>query len=327
MTTELQHYPRVTHAFYSTPWAILPEKLREMEAFIQAKAAGRVPPGEGPPLMRSLPIDARLAAMDDYDDRPRPAAGPPRPNQVIGRTAIINVYGVLSQRMNLFSSFSGGTSTELIGQQLDSAMADKTIRSIVLRIDSPGGDVFGTEELARKIHAARAEKKIIAVADSMAASAAYWLAAQATEIVVTTGGQVGSIGVVAVHQDESKAEEMAGVKTTLIHAGKFKVEGSPTLPLSAEGRDHYQAIVDAYYRMFVAAVARGRSVTETRVERDFGQGRMKVAKDAVESGMADRVATLEQVLHRLGADAAAAASAAASTANVVALARAMEAAP
>lgn len=274
---------RVLHAFYNHPAAIQPEKLQDIQTFLERRVLG-----------------APSQTLED-DDWPAPAAGPRESAGVrmAGRVALLPLMGVVAQRMNLLMAISGGTSTELFGRALDELVADKTVSAIVMVIDSPGGSVFGVEELARKILKARDEKRIVAIADSMAASAAYWLAAQAGELVVTPSGMVGSVGVVAVHRDESKKDELAGVKTTLIHAGQYKTEGNFSQPLSAEGADHIQRTVDEYYGMFVAALARGRGVSEAKVRSDFGQGRTFLAKEAVSRGMADRIGTLEQVLHRL----------------------------
>lgn len=278
-------YPRVMSAFFNTPLALRPEKMAEIQAFLERKA--------GEPF-----------TMDDPDG-PRPTAGPRERSgvEIVGRTALLPLFGVIGQRMNLFMYFSGGTSTEEFGAALDSLVADKQVKNIVIVVDSPGGSVFGTAELGAKILAARDQKRIIAIADSMAASGAYWLSSQASELVVTPGGMVGSIGVIASHLDESKAEELAGLKTTIIHAGRYKAELNSSQSLSPEAQDHLQATVDQYYAMFVAAVAKGRGVTETRVKSaEWGQGRMMLAQDAKAAGMVDRVATLEQVLKRLGED-------------------------
>lgn len=282
-------YPAIAAAFYNTPHAITPEKLGEIRAFLEGKFA----------LPGSIE-DARAGAFNEDRPPPGPTAGPRDGVQMVGRVAVVPVMGVIAQRMNLMSAFSGGTSAEQLGATIDALAADKSVRAIVLNVDSPGGSVFGIAELGDKIHAAKADKKIVAVANATAASAAYWIASQASELVVTTSGQVGSIGVIAAHTDESAADEKNGIKTTIISAGKYKAEGY--LPLTDDARAAMQANVDKMYGMFVRAVARGRGVTENRVDSDFGQGRMLLAKDAVAAGMADRVATLEQTLRRLGAD-------------------------
>lgn len=288
----MKEYRCVSQAFWNSPWAVLPEKLLEMDAIL------------------------RIAILQEKAQLPEMTAGPKY--QVSGRTAIIPVFGVLTQRASMFSDISGATSAEAIGRSFDAALADNAVKNIVLAVDSPGGSVFGIKELGDKILAGRDRKKVIASVDSIAASAAYWLASQAGEIVVTPGGQVGSIGVLAAHQDVSKAEEMAGVKTTLIHAGKYKVEGDSSMPLSSEAANTIQQMVDGYYSMFLEAVAKGRGVTTTRVEKDYGQGRMKMAEPAVVAGMADKVMTFEKLMQKLGADATEAARIAGARASYIA---------
>jgi signal peptide peptidase SppA len=188
----------------------------------------------------------------------------------------------------------------VLGAHLDELVADKSVEAIVLDVDSPGGSVYGVEELAMKIHAASKQKKIVAVANSMAASAAYWLAAQASELVVTPGGEVGSIGVYMMHRDVSRALDTRGEKVTLVSAGERKTAGHPYGPLEGVALDELQAGVNDYYDKFVRAVARGRNATLTAVREGFGKGGMVRAEGAVKAGMADRVATLDDVLKRWG---------------------------
>jgi ClpP class serine protease len=132
----------------------------------------------------------------------------------------------------------------------------------------------------------------------MAASAAYWVASQASEIVATPGGDVGSIGVYSMHQDISQALAAEGVTTTLVHAGEFKIEGNPFSPLEAVAREHLQARVDQAYGQFVLAVASGRGVKPAEVEADYGRGRLVGAREALAAGMIDRIETFDATLAR-----------------------------
>jgi capsid assembly protease len=113
---------------------------------------------------------------------------------------------------------------------------------------------------------------------------------------VSPSGSVGSVGVYGAHEDISKAAERAGVKVTLVAAGKFKTEASPFEELGDEAKQEMQRQVDRHYRAFVDDLAMGRMINPAKVERDFGQGRMVPAADAVRLGMADRVATVEQAM-------------------------------
>ena len=133
----------------------------------------------------------------------------------------------------------------------------------------------------------------------MAASAAYWIASAASSLTVTPGGDVGSVGVYAMHVDYSRALDEAGITVNIVKAGKYKAEGSPFQPLDNAARDHLQDRVDAIHGRFVAALARNRDVSREAVRQDFGQGRLVSARDAVSRKMADRTATLENVLERL----------------------------
>jgi signal peptide peptidase SppA len=275
-------YDRIVAAFQGQILAILPEKYEEIRAFLALKIAGGEVSAE------------ELAAV----------AGTRRPDGVVqyGPVALVPVFGTIAQRVGMLGAASGGVSAEGIGARLDALVADHTVKSIVLDIDSPGGSVYGVPELAAKIRDLRGQKQIVAVADSIAASAAYWLLSQASESSVAPSGQVGSIGVIAAHTDMSRAERLEGMRTTLVTSSPHKAEGSPYDALSDEAREEMQKKVDAYHAMFVADVAAGRGTSAKRVEADFGQGRMVMAADAVAAGMVDRVETREQLLERLGAD-------------------------
>jgi signal peptide peptidase SppA len=190
----------------------------------------------------------------------------------------------------------GGTSIQKLYQQFRAALEDKNVLSIVLDIDSPGGEVAGTRELANFIFQSRGRKKTIAVANGQALSAAYWLASAADELVVTQSGEVGSIGIVAVHDDISGALQQAGIKMSLIKAGRYKTDGNPFEPLSETARGDMQSKVSAVYDWFVSDVARGRGVQQATVRNGFGCGFSLLANDAVRQGMADRVATLDETL-------------------------------
>ena len=156
----------------------------------------------------------------------------------------------------------------------------------------------GVEELSAEIFQARGQKPITAVANSLAASAAYWIATAADELVVTPSGEVGSIGVFAAHEDVSGMLEQAGVKVNLVSAGRYKTEGNPFEPLTEEARASIQGRVDEYYEQFVSAVARNRGVKRSEVRNGFGEGRVVGAKQAVSLGMADRVGTLDETINR-----------------------------
>lgn len=275
----MNDYPHIRRVVFGEPWLIAEDKLLAIAELVEARVLADY-------KRPDLQFEARKTG---------------RLRRVSGRTAVLPVFGVLSQRMNMMNDVSGGTSTELLGQEFDAAVADKSIGAIVLDVDSPGGSVFGIQALTDKIYAARGSKPIMAIANSMAASAAYWLATAADEIVVAPGGEVGGIGTVALHRDVSAAAEKEGVKFSVISAGKFKGEGNPYEPLGDEARAFAQKRVDEHYDAFVKGVARNRSVSPGDVSGGFGQGRVLGAADAIAAGMADRIGTLESVLEKFGA--------------------------
>lgn len=272
-------YPHVLAAVLDTPWAILDTRLSIIAAIITRRIMGeRLTPDE---------IQAEIGAA-----RPSPRAS-------AGTVAVIPIFGVISQRVSMMSEMSGGTSTERIGLALRQAVDDPNVGAIVLQIDSPGGGVYGVDELATTILKARGSKPIVAIADAMAASAAYWIASAADEISVTPSGEVGSIGIYTAHEDVSRMADAMGVTVSLISAGKYKTEGSAFAPLGDEARSAMQGRVDDYYRLFTGTVAKGRGVGIDAVRSGFGEGRMVTAQEAVKLGMADRVETMDQLLARL----------------------------
>jgi HK97 family phage major capsid protein len=216
-----------------------------------------------------------------------------------GSIAVLPLWGIIAPHQ--VNDLSSGPTTALDswGALFDELVNDPKVGTIVLDVDSPGGSVDLVPETAAKIRAANARKEIVAVANTRIGSAAYWLASQAGQLVVSPSGAVGSIGVYAAHEDVSEQLAAEGVNVTLISAGAHKVDGNPFEPLSDDARATIQANVDAYYGMFVGDVAKGRGVEPSVVEKKFGQGRMVLAGDAVKAGMADRVATLEDTLARL----------------------------
>lgn len=282
-------YERIFSEVFRKPWAILPEKMQVITDLVALRAAGQV--------LSDEEIRERLSAAREEHLAQRAAAGAGAVSY--GVAAVIPIRGIIQQRMNLMSQFSGGTSIEKLTSSFRSALADPAVKVIVFDVDSPGGGVEGVPELADEIYKSRGQKKSIAVANSMAASAAYWLASQAGELVVIPSGQIGSIGVFVAHEDISKKLDAAGVTVSLISAGKFKVDGNPYEPLSDSAREDLQNKVDSFYGMFVKSVARARGVSQASVREGFGQGRMVMANDAIAGKMADRVATMDETIARV----------------------------
>ena len=277
-------YAHVLRAVYGTPWAITRPTFTLILDLLDYRAAGGV--------LTQDEIEGRLVAASN---------GPRRGGQRIDTVAVIPVYGVLSGRQNLLSETSGGSSMEGLARNFRMAMADPDVAAIAFDIDSPGGQVDGVPEFVSEIMAARGAKPIVAVANTLAASAAYWIAAACDELICTPSGQVGSIGVITAHLDDSQARAAAGMARTLVAVPPGKADGWDGDPISAEGLAELQAKADQFYGMFTAGVAKGRGVSVAHVKTDYGGGRMLLAKPALQAGMIDRVATLDETIARLQA--------------------------
>ena len=271
----------------STPWALQPERMRAYASVLAHRYAGKL----------SAMAAADAVATAGPAAEPAAALAPRNAGMRSGAIAVVGVYGTIVQRAAQLNICEGGTSTQAISQALRQAQADETVGAILLDIDSPGGSVYGVAELAAEIRDSR--KPVTAIANSLAASAAYWIGTAASELYLTPGGEVGSIGVWMAHQDFSAALAEAGVSTTLISAGKHKVEGNPYQPLDPEARDFMQSRVDDYYGAFVRDVAKGRRVGVDAVRSGMGQGRVLGAAQAQAEKMIDGVMTFDQVVRHI----------------------------
>jgi len=274
-----QRYKRTVQFISETPWAILPSTLALILEIVKQRADGN--------------------RLTDEEIRERLSNRRERSVANSGSVAVLGLYGPIVPRASLFTDVSGATAVQDFQASFREAMEDPAVSAILIDVDSPGGTVDLVPELAAEIRSSRGSKPIVAHANTMAASAAYWIASAADELVVTPSGEVGSIGVYAAHDDISGFQEKTGIKTTLISAGKYKVEHNPFGPLSEEAREEIQKTVNEYYGLFVSAVAKGRGASSEKVRNEFGQGRMKTARDALSAGMVDRIETFDQTLARL----------------------------
>lgn len=263
------------------PWAMTPDAMHTFASMLAQGYARR----EG--------VAVAAEATDVQ------AAAPSRASGRQGSIALIQVYGAIMQRASQLGPCEGGTGTDQISAALSAAMADETVSQVLAVFDTPGGSVFGVQELGDQIRAARAQKPIIGIANSLSASAGYWLMSQCSEAYCTPSGQVGSIGVYGAHEDMSKAMETSGVKITLISAGKYKTEGSPFAPLDADALAFQQAGIDAYYSAFVSAVAKGRGVPVEQVRNGMGEGRCLNASQALAANMIDGVMSFTDLIKKM----------------------------
>lgn len=276
-------------AVRAQPWAILPEYLdaiealaeRAMEAQVLAQLAG-----DGHAARHLANLDAVAAVGTPLEGA--------RYSTVRDGTAVVPVFGPIFPRANLVNASAGGTALDAVMRDFRVALASSAVERVMLVFDSPGGVVSGLGEAASAIR--EAPKPVTGFVTGIAASAAYWLASQARELVLEPAASVGSIGVVAsmTRQVQPGSDGRQAYEITSSGAPRKRPD-----PSTDEGRAAIQEEVDAIEAVFMADVAAGRKKTPAYVRREFGQGGMVPAARAVEVGMADRIATLEATLNGL----------------------------
>jgi signal peptide peptidase SppA len=208
--------------------------------------------------------------------------------------AVIPIYGTLVRRTQGLEAQSGLTSYAGIAMALDTALADPNVAAILLDIDSPGGESSGVFDLADRIRAATAIKPVWAVANDMAFSAAYALGSAASRLIVSRTGGVGSIGVIAMHVDQSVKDQQDGIAYTAVFAGDRKNDLNPHAPISGEAHSFLQGEVNRIYDLFATTVAKHRGMGVNTVKNT--QAALYFGTDAVASGLADDVGTLDDAI-------------------------------
>lgn len=216
-------------------------------------------------------------------------------------TRVIPIVGSMTHRSTGIEAMSGMTSYAALQQQVEDAMSDGTVKNILLDIDSGGGQVAGAFDFRDYLMEQRGRKPIVSMARDTMASAAYLIGSATDKIYTTQTGSVGSIGVVAMHVDNSEANAKAGVKPTFIYAGEYKTAGNPNAPLEGEALSYLQESVNDSYEMFISAVAEARDIKPDAVRAT--EARMYRGQKAVDQGLADGVSTLEVALTELATSA------------------------
>ena len=252
-----------------------------------------------PLLVHRAKLDVILAVLGERLNLAAPAADlaipvprvtPAQPSGI----AVIPIHGTLVKRVLGMEAASGLTSYGGIAQEIDAALADPQVQGILLDIDSPGGEASGSFELARQIRHAATQKPVWAVANDAAYSAAYALAASAQRLIVTETGGVGSIGVIALHIDQSAKDAQEGYRYTAVTAGTHKNDFSPHHPLSDAAKAELQTEVDRLYGLFVEHVAAMRSLDADAVRAT--EAGLYFGANAITAGLADAVSSFETAL-------------------------------
>ena len=283
---------RIIAAFCARPWAIDPAKGQEIAGILMLRH-------QNGPRANAYREDKPVAA---------PVAGRD------GRIAVLNLFGPMVPRAEVVDDVSATfANVERFQAAFEDASTDSSVQAIVMNIDSPGGMVDLVPETAAMVREARREgRPIYAVANTVAASAAYWIASQADRFYASTSGTVGSIGVRMMHVEQSARDKMLGLKVTEIGSSPEKIEITGHRALSDDAIAYLTEHIQATYGSFVADVAAGRGVSESVVMADpagagqhFGRGRAYGAEAAFRLGMIDGVKTFAEVLEeaRTGGDA------------------------
>jgi signal peptide peptidase SppA len=276
--------PRIAARLFNSPLLVLPDRATTIASNLAARFG--IAPMSQP---------SALAWGDDDDDSEDERR---KPYEIVDGVAIVPVRGELVNRGSWLDALSGLTSYEQLGADLRAAAADPLVHSIMLDIDSPGGEAAGAMETAAIVRAISAQKPVTAFVNSLAASAAYAIAAGASEIVVTPSAMVGSIGVVVLHLDQSARLAEEGLKPTLLHAGAFKVDGNQMEPLEPGAKSRILAMIGDYYALFVDSVGAHRPTLGADGARKTEAG-VYIGQSGVDAGLADRAGDMAGVIASL----------------------------
>lgn len=263
----------------TAPWAILPETLAELQQIYATHLRGD--------KIDLQAVEARLG---------RPLANDQQRYELReGGVAVLSPQGVMAPKANLFMQVSGGISTQMLTQQLDSMRADPRVRSVVFAPDSPGGNVLGIPAAGKALAALAAEKPTVTVVEGVMASAMYWVgsASNATYISGETD-HVGSIGVVQrLSWDAANPQSMELVR------GRYKRLSVNGAPPSADVVAYHEAQMDYLYTLFVDTVAAHRGVSSEEVLERMADGRVFIGQQAIDAGLVDGVSTVDAMVEQL----------------------------
>ena len=289
----MMHHAQIAQRAFNTPLMVNPAKALAFLSGLGPRITGQditfhgLKPGSVDPLATAQPARASLFGNDLAQRHQRDGS---QPFAMVNGIAVNEIAGTLVHRGAWIGQSSGLTSYEGIAAQLQAVLADPAVRGIALDIDSFGGEVAGTFDLADRIRAARAQKPIYAFVAEHALSAGYALASQADRIILPRTGAVGSIGVVTLHTDMSGALDQKGIAVTLIHAGDHKIDANPYQPLPEAVHDQMQRELEVVRFLFAETVAAGRG---DRLSQDAAlatEAAVLRGGDAIAAGLADELA-------------------------------------
>ena len=249
---------RILDKVYREPWLIKPSAHQSICAT----------------LSNYIASGADYDADDDYEEF----------ELKVGTTQVIPIHGIIGKHLSLLETSCGGVDVDTIAMKLDAALADDSIDSIVLYINSAGGTVTGVPELAEHIARVADEKQVVAYTDSLCASAAYWLASSCNAVWASRSSEVGSIGVYMTLLNESDKLAKEGVRVEAFQAGDYKLAGASFKPLTQDERELFQQDVDYWYKLFTEHVTSKRPLST-----DVMQGQTFVGEKALELNLVDGI--------------------------------------
>lgn len=261
------------------PWAITIESFENLRSIYAAH-------------LRSPKVD-----IEAFEKRTGFSLATPRADYQVDRgVAVIAFDGLIAPKANLLTRVCGATSAQWVTGQINAAIADPLVKSIVLSIDSPGGSVNGSPELAQVVFDAARKKPVVAYSDAMLLSAAYWIGSAANAVYISGPTvHVGSIGIVATHSHDPASS----LGQTEIVAGRYKRIATSLAPLSADGAAYIQDQVNHLYGVFVNAVAAYRGVTPEVANERMAEGRTFIGQQAIDAGLVDEIMPLGRLVNAM----------------------------
>jgi len=220
--------------------------------------------------------------------------------EVFNGVAVVSMHGVMAKRANLFTKVSGGVSTEIVGKELRAAANDNSVKAIILDVDSPGGEVDGIKGICRIIREIATVKPIHSFSDGSMTSGAQWVAASCINSWIESPTvYCGSVGVVTTHIDISEQEKRHGVKTTEISAGRLKRAASSYEPLSVDGKESIESVLNAIHKVFIEDISEFRGLDPLLVRHTIADGRLILGKESIQLGLVNGYKSLNQVIRDL----------------------------
>lgn len=266
----MKTYTHILGRLFNTPLLLVPEKAEIIGNVVIARMRGESP-----------------MAFEVQE---------PASSFTIDGIAVVSISGSLVQRSTGMDAASGLRSYGEITADVDAAVADASVKGILLQCDTPGGEVAGAFDCADSIYRASQKKPVWAIAEDNALSAGYLLASQANRMLATQTGMVGSVGVIMMHFDQSQHDKMNGIKITTMFQGDRKADFNPHAPLSEEAQAWGEKHIAKRYGQFVSAVVRGRRGAITAEAVRGTEAALLDASEAIKLGLIDGKASFREAL-------------------------------